>query len=154
MSLQQNFTTAAQQCKRMQSLVLTEAKIVRLDDAQYMNDAQKQFFRSRLIMLQETLLAKSRAGAAEIAIGSICADPVDRGSAEEERRLAIAAKARDADQLIEVHLALTRINADEFGWCDETGEMIGVGRLLICPTTTLSVEAQQRHESKTSRYRI
>lgn len=61
---------------------------------------------------------------------------------------------RDTDQLSGVRLALARIDADEYGWCHETGEMIGVVRLLICPTTTLSVGAQQRRESKTSRYRI
>jgi DnaK suppressor protein len=150
----QNVTVAAQQQKPMHRLALTEAQIVRMDDAQYMSDEQKQFFRGRLTALQDVLQARSRESAAEIAIVSAAADPVDRASDEEEHRLAIASRMRDADQLIEVRVALARIDADEFGWCDETGEMIGVGRLLICPTTMLCVEAQQRRESKTSRYRI
>jgi len=154
MPLQQNVITATQQRKRIQLLALTEAQIVRMDDAQYMSDAQKQFFRGRLLALQELLQARLRESVAEIAIVSTAADPVDRASAEEEHRLAIAARARDADRLIEVRVALTRIHADEFGWCDETGERIEVGGLLICPTTTLCVEAQQRRESKTGRYRI
>lgn len=154
MPLQQNVTAAAQQRKRIQSLALTEAQIVCMDDAHYMSDAQKQFFRDRLTTLQEVLQARSRESAAEIAIVSTAADPVDRASAEEEHQIAITARARDADQLIEVRAALTRIDADEFGWCDETGDTIGIGRLLICPTTTLCVEAQQRRECKTSQYRI
>ena len=81
------------------------------------------------------------------------ADPVDRASVEEEHQLAIAVRARDASQLVEVRAALRRIEAGDFGWCIETGDMIGVGRLLVCPTTTLCVEAQQRRESLTTRYR-
>ena len=50
-------------------------------------------------------------------------------------------------------MVLRRIEAGDFGWCIETGDMIGVGRLLVCPTTTRCVEAQQRRESLTTRYR-
>lgn len=153
MPIQRNVTTAIQKRKPMQSLALTEAQIVRMDDAQYMSDAQKQFFRSRLMALQGLLEARSRESATEIAIGSTAADPVDSGSAEEKHRLVIAAGMRDADQLIGYALPLARIEADEFGWCDETGEMIGIARLLICPTTTFCVDSQQRRESTTSRYR-
>ena len=150
MAPQQN---VAQAVHERETIPLTEQQIVHMDDAHYMSESQKQFFRSRLAALSELLLARSRETAAEIAIGAAGADPVDRASAEEEHQLAIAARARDADQLLEVQAALKRIDSDDFGWCVETGEMIGVGRLLICPTTVFCVEAQQRRESSKSRYR-
>jgi DnaK suppressor protein len=152
MALQKNLAAAAQDHKRM--VLLTETQIVQMDKAQYMSEAQKQFFRARLGAIEEMLRARAHASAAEIATCEAGADPVDRASAEEEHQLAIKARARDAEQLIEVRAALARIDADEFGWCVETGEMIGLGRLLICPTTTMCVEAQQRRETRAARYRI
>lgn len=152
MAPQQNVAIAVQARIPAQLPQITEAQILCMGD-EYMGTAQKQCFRSLLVALEELLEARARSSAAEIAIGSAGADPIDRASAEEEHQLAIAARARDAAQLIEVRAALKRIDADEFGWCVETGDMIGVGRLLICPTTTLCVEAQQRRESKTTRYR-
>jgi DnaK suppressor protein len=152
MAPQQNVAIAVQARMPVQLPQITEAQILRMDE-EYMGEAQKQCFRSLLVALEELLDARGRSSAAEIAIGSAGADPIDRASAEEEHQLAITARARDAAQLIEVRAALKRIDADEFGWCVETGDMIGVGRLLICPTTTLCVEAQQRRESKTTRYK-
>lgn len=152
MALEHTAPTAVQKRPRRQANPLTETEIVHMADSQYMVDAQKQFFRARLTALEELLESRARACAAEIAVGAAGADPVDRASAEEEQQLAIASRARDTEQLLEVRAALKRIDSDEFGWCVETGEMIGLGRLLICSTTTLCVEAQQRRESKTIRY--
>lgn len=131
----------------------TAEQIIRMGEDHYMDQAQKDCFKAILTDMAELLEARARESAAEIAISSAGADPVDRASAEEEHQLAIGARARDASQLVEVRAALKRIDVDEFGWCDETGEKIGIGRLLVCPTTTLCIEAQQRRESKTTRYR-
>lgn len=131
---------------------LTEAEIS-IGDEHYMGEAEKECFRKLLVAMAESLETRTRESAAEIAIGTAGADPVDRASAEEEHQLAIGGRVRDAAQLLQVRAALQRIDADEFGWCVETGEMIGVGRLLACPTTMLCVEAQQRGETNTSRYR-
>ena len=97
--------------------------------------------------LEESLQSRAKLSAAEIRDSNAGADPIDRAIAEEEHQLAIAARVRDAAQLLDVRAALKRIEADEFGWCAETGEMIGVGRLLICPTTTLCVEAREQENS-------
>lgn len=153
MAPQQTVATACQTHTRVLPTQLTETQLRRMSEEEYMGEAQKRCFRALLVALEELLEARARSSAAEIAVGSAGADPIDRASAEEEHQLAIAARARDAAQLLEVRAALKRIDADEFGWCDETGDMIGVGRLLACPTTTLCVEAQQRRESKTTRYR-
>ena len=153
LAAQQNVATAVQARIHAQPSMLVEAQIRSMGDEQYMGEAQKQYFRALLIAQEEMLEARARASAAEIAIASAGADPVDRASAEEEHQLAIAGRARDAAQLIEIRAALKRIEADEFGWCVETGDMIGIGRLLVCPTATLCVEAQQRRESKATRQR-
>lgn len=146
-------TAAIQEHDRTPVPALNEMQIVSMGESNYMDEAQKQFFRARLVAIEEMLQARSREAAAEIAVPAAGADPIDRASAEEEHQLALAARARDSEQLLEVRAALNRIETDDFGWCAETGEMIGVGRLLVCPTTTLCVEAQQRRESKTTRYR-
>ena len=132
---------------------LNEAQILRMSHDEYMCEAQKQCFQALLVALEKTLEARARSSSAEIAVATTGADPIDRASAEEEHQQALASRARDAAQLVQVRAALKRIDADEFGWCEETGDMIGVGRLLACPTTTLCVEAQQRLEIKTTRYR-
>ena len=137
----------------MQAPAFDEKQIVSMGEKSYMDETQKLFFRKRLVAIEEMLVARSREAAAEIAVSATGADPFDRASAEEEHQLALTARSRDSEQLLEVRAAIRRIDDDEFGWCAETGEMIGVGRLLICPTTTLCVEAQQRRESKTTRYR-
>lgn len=149
----QHTAAAIQEHDRKRVPALNETQIVSMGEASYMDEAQKQFFRARLIAIEEMLQARSREAAAEIAVSATGADPIDRASAEEEHQLALAARARDSEQLLEVRAALKRIDTDEFGWCVETGDMIGVGRLLVCPTATLCVEAQQRRESKTTRYR-
>lgn len=152
MTQRQNVEIAVQARHQTQPPTFTEAQILRMDN-EYMGQTQQQCFRELLISQETVLEARARSSAAEIATVSAEADPVDRASVEEEHQLAIAARARDASQLVEVRAALRRIEAGDFGWCIETGDMIGVGRLLICPTTTLCVEAQQRRENMTTRYR-
>ena len=153
MASQKNFATPTLAGTGPAQRQLTAAELLSMADEHYMGVAQKQCFRALLGNIKESLEERGRGSAAEIAIGGAGADPIDRASAEEEHQMAISARARDAAQLIDVRAALERIEADEFGWCIKTGEMIGIGRLLICPTATLCFEAQQRLESKTSRFR-
>jgi len=133
--------------------LLTEDQVRTMSDDQYMNPAQLEFFTSRLIKIEDDLVNRARRADAEIATSAVEADPVDRASVEEEHRLALGNRARDAVQLLEVRAALARIASGDFGYCNETGDPIGVARLLIQPTTVLTTEAQQRQESRTRRYR-
>ena len=149
----QTATSNIAELKLSRALPAPEARLVRVRAAEYMGSAQKRFFRVLLTDLAESLSARLKSAAAEIAAGTAGADPLDRASAEEKHQLAIAARARDAMQLVEVRAALKRIDTGEYGWCVETGEVIGWGRLLICPTAVLCIEAQQRRETKTSRFR-
>ena len=151
---QQSFPAAVANINIRLQDALTEAQIVCMTDIEYMSDAQTAFFRARLIHIEDMLQSRVRTAATEIASGADVADPIDRASAEEEHQLALSNRTRDARQILEVGAALRRIDVGQFGWCVETGEPIGVDRLLICPTATLCFEAQQLRESITRRYRV
>ena len=79
---------------------------------------------------------------------SIVPDPADRATIEEEHALELRTRDRERKLLKKISQSLTRIEAGDYGYCDETGEPIGLGRLLARPTATLSLEAQQRREMK------
>jgi DnaK suppressor protein len=132
---------------------MTETQVLAMTESDYLNPAQLDFFKSRLEAIELELLDKAARADAEIAVGAAGSDPVDRASVEEEHRMVLASRERDAEQLIEVRAALTRIATGDFGYCSETGEPIGVARLLIRPTTVLTTEAQQRQETLSRRFR-
>ncbi|CAN7644272.1 TraR/DksA family transcriptional regulator [Massilia sp. LjRoot122] len=134
--------------------LLTETQILAMPDDEYMSERQLTFFSSLLAALEATLVAKAQRADGEIAAGAVEADPVDRASIEEEHRMALSTRARDAGQLLEVRAALARIGSGDFGYCAETGDPIGIARLLVRPTTVLTTEAQQRKESMTRRFRV
>lgn len=134
--------------------LISETELMGMDDAEYMSSEQLAFFKARLAAQAEMLASRARLAATELAICSSGADPADRASAEEEHTLALSNRVRDAAQVLEVRAALRRIESGEFGWCEQTGEMIGIRRLLACPTTVLSIEAQTRAEDHKRRYKI
>jgi DnaK suppressor protein len=76
----------------------------------------------------------------------IVPDPADRATIEEEHALELRTRDRERKLLKKVQQSLSRIDSGDYGWCEETGEPIGVPRLLARPTATLSLEAQQRRE--------
>lgn len=75
-------------------------------------------------------------------------DPADRATIEEEHALELRTRDRERKLLKKIEQSIGRIDAGDYGYCDETGESIGIGRLLARPTATLSLEAQQRRELK------
>jgi len=75
-------------------------------------------------------------------------DPADRATIEEEHALELRTRDRERKLLKKVQAAIKRIDEGEYGYCEETGEPIGVRRLLARPTATLSLEAQERREIK------
>ena len=75
-------------------------------------------------------------------------DPADRATIEEEHALELRTRDRERKLLKKIEQSIVRIDAGDYGYCDETGEPIGVPRLLARPTATLSLEAQQRRELK------
>jgi DnaK suppressor protein len=79
-------------------------------------------------------------------------DPADRATIEEEHALELRTRDRERKLLKKIQQAVVRVDEGEYGYCEETGEPIGIGRLLARPTATLSLEAQQRRELRQKMY--
>jgi DnaK suppressor protein len=128
---------------------LTEDELLAMPDGEYMNDKQLEFFRTRLQALKDDLLSNAGETTEHLREDtSIVPDPADRATIEEEHALELRTRDRERKLLKKISQSLSRIEAGDYGYCDETGEPIGLGRLLARPTATLSLEAQQRRELK------
>jgi DnaK suppressor protein len=128
---------------------LSEAELLAMPDSEYMNDKQLEFFRTRLQALKDDLLSNAGETTEHLREDtSIVPDPADRATIEEEHALELRTRDRERKLLKKISQSLARIDAGDYGYCDETGEPIGLGRLLARPTATLSLEAQQRRELK------
>lgn len=128
---------------------LSEPELLAMPDSEYMNDKQIDFFKSRLNALKEDLLSNAGETTEHLREDTtIVPDPADRATIEEEHALELRTRDRERKLLRKISQSLARIDAGEYGYCEETGEPIGLGRLLARPTATLSLEAQQRRELK------
>lgn len=119
-----------------------------MGEKDYMNAAQLAFFRARLQQLEKDLLKNAGETTEHLRETVLVPDPADRATIEEEHALELRTRDRERKLLKKIEQALARIDAGDYGYCDETGEPIGVGRLLARPTANLSIEAQQRRELK------
>ncbi|GMV02000.1 MAG: RNA polymerase-binding protein DksA [Burkholderiaceae bacterium] len=131
---------------------LTEAELLQMPDSDYMNDAQLAFFRHRLQQMEKDLLANAGETTEHLRETVIVPDPADRATIEEEHALELRTRDRERKLLKKVQQSLARIDSGDYGYCEETGEAIGVPRLLARPTATLSLEAQQRRELRQKLY--
>jgi DnaK suppressor protein len=128
---------------------LSEAELLAMPDSEYMNDKQLEFFRFKLQTLKDDLLSNAGETTEHLREDtSIVPDPADRATIEEEHALELRTRDRERKLLKKISQSLARIDAGDYGFCDETGEPIGLGRLIARPTATLSLEAQQRRELK------
>ncbi len=128
---------------------LTDAEILAMSDDDYMNDMQKAYFRRKLVLLKDDMLANAGQTTENLREDTVVVpDPADRATIEEEHALELRTRDRERKLLKKIEQSITRIDSGDYGYCDETGEPIGVGRLLARPTATLSLEAQQRRELK------
>ncbi|WP_324345737.1 RNA polymerase-binding protein DksA [Hydrogenophaga sp.] len=128
---------------------LTDQDILSMPDGEYMNDVQLAFFRRKLTQLKADMLANAGETTEHLREDTVVVpDPADRATIEEEHALELRTRDRERKLLKKIEQAIVRIDAGDYGYCDETGEPIGVGRLLARPTASLSLEAQQRRELK------
>ncbi|MEO8923240.1 MAG: RNA polymerase-binding protein DksA [Caldimonas sp.] len=128
---------------------LSDAEILAMPDAEYMNEKQIDFFRVKLEALKNDLLSNAGETTEHLREDtSIVPDPADRATIEEEHALELRTRDRERKLLKKISQSLTRLESGDYGFCDETGEPIGLGRLIARPTATLSLEAQQRRELK------
>jgi len=125
---------------------LSEAELLGMSVDDYMNDAQLEFFRERLLALQAELRENSEETRTHLRETIATPDEADRATQEEEQVLEQRIRDRELKLLHKVEAALRRIEDGTYGYCEATGEPIGVGRLLARPTATLSLEEQERHE--------
>lgn len=125
---------------------LTEAELLAMPESDYMNAEQIAFFRDRLLAMREDLQAKVDETVEHMREQETVADPADRATVEEEHALELRTRDRERKLLKKIDQALGRITDESYGYCEETGEPIGLARLLARPTATLSVEAQSRRE--------
>ena len=128
---------------------LTDADLMAMPDSEYMNDVQLAAFRLKLSLLKQGILNSAGETTEHLREDtSVVPDPADRATIEEEHALELRTRDRERKLLKKIEQSIGRIDAGDYGYCDETGEPIGVGRLLARPTATLSLEAQQRRELK------
>jgi len=128
----------------------SKQEMLRMPPEDYMNDVQKRYFRKVLSELEANLLqnAKGTSEAMRDLDNNVVPDPADRASLEEEYELELRTRERELQLLKKVQHALVRLAQNDYGWCEDSGEPIGVARLIARPTATLSIESQQRRELK------
>ena len=128
---------------------MTDAEIIAMPDTEYMNDLQMAFFRLKLVHLKNEVLANASETTEHLREDTVVVpDPADRATIEEEHALELRTRDRERKLLKKIEQSIHRIDSGDYGYCDETGEAIGVGRLLARPTASLSLEAQERREIK------
>ncbi|MFM2426404.1 MAG: polymerase-binding transcription factor DksA [Pseudomonadota bacterium] len=128
---------------------MTDSEIVAMPDDAYMNDIQMAFFRLKLVKLKNEVLANASETTEHMREDTVVVpDPADRATIEEEHALELRTRDRERKLLKKIEQSIHRIDSGDYGYCDETGEAIGVGRLLARPTASLSLEAQERREIK------
>ena len=128
---------------------LADAEVLAMPDAEYMNAKQIEFFRSKLEALKAGVLSNAGETTEHLREDTtIVPDPADRATIEEEHALELRTRDRERKLLKKIVQSILRLDTGEYGYCDETGEPSGLGRLIARPTATLSLEAQQRRELK------
>jgi DnaK suppressor protein len=125
---------------------LSEEEILKAPEKDYMNEAQLAFFRKKLLELRDQLLQNADDTGEHLRENEVTTDPSDRATLEEEYTLELRTRDRERKLLKKVEKSLRLIDDGSYGWCEETGEPIGVPRLIARPTATLSLEAQERRE--------
>ncbi len=132
--------------------ILTESDILNYKGDDYMNADHLAFFKHRLELMKQELIENATATSQHLQEQEVAADPADRATLEEEYALELRTRDRERKLLIKVEQAIKRIDDEDYGYCEDTGEPIGLGRLFARPTATLSLEAQERRERLKKQY--
>ncbi|MFZ2619662.1 MAG: RNA polymerase-binding protein DksA [Alphaproteobacteria bacterium] len=122
-------------------------------DADYMSTKQLAYFRDMLLVWRAELSRDSQETISDLQANStIAADAVDQADIEYSQSLELRTRDRERKLISKIDEALDRIRAGEFGFCEETGDPIGIKRLLARPIATLSIEAKRRQEQQETGY--
>jgi DnaK suppressor protein len=131
---------------------LSEADLIKAPERDYMNESQLAFFKQRLLEIRAQLLNNADDTGQHLRENETTTDPSDRATLDEEYTLELRTRDRERKLLKKVEKSLKLIEDGEYGFCEETGEPIGIPRLLARPTATLSLEAQERRERMQKMY--
>lgn len=147
--LSSNATAAKTKGTEMKAEVFLPDDYRPAEDEPFMNDRQLEWFRRELLSQKNDLLSESKSTIAGLQDGTRnIPDIADRASEETDRALELRIRDRQRKLVSKIDSALRRIDEGEFGYCQDTGEPISLKRLVARPTTTLSLEAQERHERR------
>ncbi|MFP6771705.1 MAG: RNA polymerase-binding protein DksA [Alphaproteobacteria bacterium] len=120
----------------------------------FMNSKQQEFFRRRLLGWRDDIVRDAKDTIQNLQDDEGQApDIADRATTESERSIVLRARDRQRKLVAKIDAALERIDEGSYGFCDDTGEPIGIRRLEARPIATLSIEAQERHERRERVYR-
>ena len=123
------------------------------EDEEYMCDMQLEYFRQKLEAWKKYLVAQSEDTLEDLRQGGLNQpDDIDRAALETDKSLDLRTKDRARKLITKINEALERISDGTYGYCEETGEPIGINRLEARPIATLSIEAQERHERMEKTY--
>lgn len=128
--------------------LLSDAELLAAPESEYMSEAQLQTFKQRLLDEAKALHDAAESTTHHLQENEAAPDPTDRASTEEEHTLELRVRDRERKLLKKIDQALKRIEDGTYGWCEDTGEPIGIARLLARPTASLTLEAQERHEQR------
>ena len=128
--------------------MLTHDELLSMPETAYMNAGQLAFFKKLLLSQLEALQANMQLTSVHLHEQQEMPDPADRATQEEIHGLELRARERERKHVKTIQSALLRIATGQYGYCEETGEPIGVARLIARPATKLSLEAQERHERR------
>jgi DnaK suppressor protein len=132
---------------------LSESEIRKMPESAYMNDTQLEFFRGRLLQMRAEIVDREVDVKERLHQRESFADPADRATAEEEHWLDLRLRERESLLLRKIDDALRRIRDREYGYCEITGEPIGIPRLLARPTATVCVDVKGQNEQIESQFR-
>ena len=138
----------------MTSFDAIEASYRPTDDETFMSERHRSYFRRKLIGWRDELLRESRETLTTLqSENENHPDIADRASSETDRAIELRARDRQRKLISKINAALSRLDDGSYGFCEETGDPIGLRRLDARPIATLSVEAQERHERRERVYR-
>ncbi len=138
--------TSSKAAAKTVDAITCDADLMKMSEADYMNDAQLAYFKAKLETMRDEILDNARETGEHLKENEVFADPNDRATVEEENMLEQRVRDRERKLLKKINASLNRIADGSYGYCLETGDPIGIPRLLARPTAELSIEAQEKHE--------
>lgn len=132
--------------------IITREALLKMPEKDYMNAAQLAYFRAELEKMRQEILISAGETTEHLRENEVVPDPADRATIEEEHALELRTRDRERKLLKKIAQSIEMIDTKEYGWCEETGDAIGLPRLLARPTANLTLEAQQRRELRQKRF--